>query len=349
MAERKTKYTNADLRREGGPATEYGPWGQTEAGRKRYEHIIGPDSADDIMEGAKSTLRKVQPLKAELNNADRQFRDPTYARAQADASNTGKQFVRGVRESPVSQGAMLAGSVIPSPLQPVFAGGLAAEGAADFAENPGVVSGIGALLSAWPGMSLASKALKGRAAAQEGRQVAEGLFRMGGKSRGSEIPYRAGSGVSTPFPPRRYGQSSPRAPFAHEMNVRTNRQTGQQFVGDSPLTPQPGNIPRTSMQSLVDDVPESFEVVDEGAEFARAQAQQAQPSGADAEAIRTLLGVDVGPPVTKVPRGVSGAEPEDIIRRSGGAFNKDYQMPREEMDALMDDPDVLRFLQMFGR
>lgn len=196
MAERKTKYTNADLKPQGGSATEYGPWTRTPAIDAEYAKIVdAPMSIDEIMASAKGALQKVQPLKAELNNADRKFRDPQYAKAQQDAANVPKQFVRGIRESPVAQGAMLAGAMIPSPLEPVFGGLLAADAAARTIEQPSAMNALIAGASAMPLVSTLRKMHGAAAATREGRQVAEGLYRQTGKSRGSEVPYRMGGSV----------------------------------------------------------------------------------------------------------------------------------------------------------
>lgn len=198
MAERKTRYTNADLKT-GGPATEYGPWTQTDAGKARYDEIIGePINVDEIIASAKGTLRNVQPLQASINDANRRVLDPKYAAVQQDLANAPKQFVRGVRENPISQGAIVAGSLIPSPLQPAFGGLLAADAAAQVVEQPSAMGALIAGTSALPLMSTLRGMHRASSVAREGKQVAEGLYRQTGMSRGSEVPYRMGSGVSTP-------------------------------------------------------------------------------------------------------------------------------------------------------
>lgn len=144
----------------------------------------------DPLIGAKASLRQAQPLQALLNEVNRQNLEPQHQAAQDRAGNAPREFLRGVRESPVAEAALMAGSVIPSPAQPVFAGLSALEAGADFAEAPGLGSGINAALAALPGAQQIRSAMKLAKTTREGKQVAEGMFRMGGASRGAEKTYR---------------------------------------------------------------------------------------------------------------------------------------------------------------
>lgn len=200
MAERKTKYTNADLVPERPRFTT-----RIEQAPRRSSDPVdmlveSGTSVDDLLAGAKAALRRSQPLQALLNDVSRQQHDDEAAVAQARAANPVRNFVQGVRESPVSQGAMALGSIVPSPIQPGMAALLALDAGAQFAEDPSVMNAAGAGLMAVPGLAAGSRALKAGKAAKEGKRVAEGLYRQTGMSRGREVPYRMGGATQANRP-----------------------------------------------------------------------------------------------------------------------------------------------------
>ena len=145
MAEKKTRtYTNADTKRTPMTVTVEKPI------NRAYQDMLDEPSIDEILAGAKASLRRSEPLAQSIRNAgNKQGRiagDAAGAREQKRLSNPVRQFVRGVRESPVAQGALVAGSVLPTPIQPAMASLLALEGAADFAEDPSLTNaGVAAL------------------------------------------------------------------------------------------------------------------------------------------------------------------------------------------------------------
>jgi hypothetical protein len=121
MAERKTRWTDADLKKEGGPATEYGPWGQSDAGKARYDQIVGePTSIDEILAGAKQVLHKpsfANQIAAGQSAAN--LRQPEVdARVEANPMPTGRDALRallmapGVVPGPVGVGANLASAAL---------------------------------------------------------------------------------------------------------------------------------------------------------------------------------------------------------------------------------------------
>jgi hypothetical protein len=188
----KTKWTNADLVPEGKPGTIYGEWTVTKDNRKnkpnKLDELLAEGvTLDDIMRDATRVSKQWAPG---LDDAYRDQRLAAAGKIQESYSPV-REFVRGVRESPVAQGGLVAGSLIPSPLQPLFGAALTAESAADFAEQPGIMSGIGAAMGAIPGVRGAQRFVRGRKAAAEGKKVAEGLYRQTGIRRGTEVPYRA--------------------------------------------------------------------------------------------------------------------------------------------------------------
>ena len=355
MAERKTKYTNADLKAQGGPATEYGPWTQTEAGRRRYEEIISPSpSAVDLLNDAKTSLRNAQPMQALLNDVSRQHYDIPAEAAQRDAANMPKQFLRGVRESPVSQGALVAGSVLPTPAAPIFGGLMSVQSLLDTIENPSLLNAGMTALGVVPGVKALNKLGKSRAAAKEGRDVAEKLYRGTGMSRGSEVPYRAGGSVG-PFPPRPTGGPRPTPPRPTGGFQRPELNMEGLPGPPASFTPQPYNDPRrqnvrsvidslvagdtaapkragASMASLMDDVPE-MQVVDDIPEVfssvdeATGYAGRNRPQASEPEDLTDILDTIAGKR-TRYPMGATGDEYAGI-RETGGAFKQPNLTPEE--------------------
>ena len=185
MAERKTRWTDADLKREDGPTTEYGPWTQTNAGKARYDEIIGePTSIDEILAGARRVLREPSfaNTMAAGETAAASRRPEVAARVAANPMPSGQDALRAL---------LMVPGLIPGPVG--VGSQLASAGLAASEGNLGSAGASAAMAMLPYGMGRAAG--KARQATQEGRKVAEGLYRQTGISRGSEVPYRMGGSV----------------------------------------------------------------------------------------------------------------------------------------------------------
>jgi hypothetical protein len=200
MAEKKTKWTNADLKPQGGPATEYGPWTRTPQVDAEYDKMIdAPMSLDDIMAGAKQTLQRTKGLSEDAQGL-------IYAKNSADAAAGHGRAIEQAGRDRARAGANLAlgtASLAGGPVMWAGSAGLGALEGVDALEagSPGSAA-LAALLGAVPaglaGVKAARGAWAGRKAAKEASKIAEGMYRQTGMSRGSEIPYRMGGSVQTP-------------------------------------------------------------------------------------------------------------------------------------------------------
>lgn len=325
MANEKRVWTNADVKRHerttlpaGDPRlTQEGPWTRSPEAMAALDAIVNEGfdgSADDVLRGARETLKRTQPFQAAMNDVDRQMAEPGQAAAQSRAASMPRAFVEGVRQSPTAQGAMIAGSLIPTPAQPAFAGLLALDQAARVYEDPSVAGAAMAGASLIPGAGAALRMGRGAKAAKDGKQVAEGMFRATGLRRSQEVPYRAGPSAGSRYNTEPYRPSG----YARERDALSPNASITQRVDDVPV-PQRSGMGRgpdpdaeaaiAGMDDLLQGVPTGRAA--QSAEEVYANFDSGMPAGP--LAILDRLSRDMrtraaGPQVQRVPMGRTGSE-----------------------------------------
>jgi hypothetical protein len=202
MAERKTKYTNADLKPQGGPATEYGPWTRTPQVDAEYDKMLGePTDINEIMAGAKKVVNSNTQFAAARDrdalDKSRSFKPATTSQRIGNAVREYTPDVLTKLISPIANAASLPLMTTPAGMP------LAGIGAIESLINPDSsmvdrgMSLAAMLPAAGAAKLLAGRGAKAAGAAGEARKVAEGMYRQTGMSRGVEKPYRMGGSVQS--------------------------------------------------------------------------------------------------------------------------------------------------------
>lgn len=241
MAEKKTKWTNADLKT-GGPATEYGPWSLKDG--RNYDEVIrgGGDTVEEILASARQFLAKPTVV-GDIRSAERAGYQNQAAEAQRRAEE-GSTLLGELKQHPIEAAKR---GVLGASLPLSFAGGgigaaasipFALEAGSNLAEDPSLWNASMLALSAVPGAQWARQAPKAVAPAITQAQWAR-------KLRPSQIAAKADQW--TP-------QRPPPAPqFGGPQNIRNS---GQRFPA-APVAPA-----RSSMDALLQDTPDiPFEVL----------------------------------------------------------------------------------------
>ena len=151
MAERKIKWTNADLKASGGPATEYGPW--TTKLDADYDQAIGGGDIDTILADARrvANRRSVvddasgKPTRAEeIRRLGQRASTPTQTEQELRRQSTLGGITRDTFDAAMLPAAFTG---VGAPIAAAYYG---IRGLEDFVENPSVGSASMAALGAVP-------------------------------------------------------------------------------------------------------------------------------------------------------------------------------------------------------
>jgi hypothetical protein len=190
MAERKTSWTNADLKPLGGPATEYGPWKSVD---RQYDDLLNEPSFDEIMSGARNAVASSSAFAA-ARDRDMQDRSRSF-----EPATTKQRIGNAVREytpdvltkliSPIANAASLPLMGTPAGLP------LAGLGAIESLISPDssmVERGL-SLATMLPAAGILAKGAKaGKAATTSSRIWPKDMYRR----QATEVPYRMDGAVA---------------------------------------------------------------------------------------------------------------------------------------------------------
>lgn len=263
MAERKTKYTNADLKPQGGPATEYGPWTRTPESAAALQAIIGDDvGIDQILADAKQALATPTVGTDWFNSLLESQRASGVARATP--MPTGKDAIRSL---------LMVPGLLPGPV-----GVTAQLGSAALAASEGNFgeAGMNTALAALPyGMGKLGKAVDaeqdvvrfvkhayppGRGSAAAGE--ASGIIPRGPKPR--PTPYTPGQrpqglppvGLPGRVAPRQLPAGQRQLPPARgsmDALLQETRDVPFEVVNEAPVTQVPGTM--SEIDELIRGIP----------------------------------------------------------------------------------------------
>lgn len=329
MAQRKTSYTNADLKT-GGPSTVYGEWRTTgKPQQTKLDQLLNEGrNIEDVLAEARGTIASTNQYAYNRDKPANDAKADTAIRNAERASSLSGQIAanpgRTIREGVM--GAALPLSFASGPVGAAAAVPLSIEALSQFAQDPSLLGAGMAAATALPAMRMARGAKKAAAMADPFPRATAGA--KWAQSR--EVPYRGGSGVSTPSMPQASAAPS-RVPAPVEesgLRIVAKKQLEEakrrRFDAIENRPPEP--IRTGSMASLVDDAGEAAD-----REFMAANPPKSK----------------FAPPTTKVPMGVGGDEYASI-RENGGAFNKELNTLTPE-EAAAEDEFWVRIAQMFGR
>ena len=365
MAERKTKYTNADLKVQGGPATEYGPW--TTKLDADYDQAIGGGDIDTILADARrvANRRSVvddasgKPTRAEeIRRLGQRASTPTQTEQELRRQSTLGGIARDTFDAAMLPAAFTG---VGAPIAAAYYG---VRGLEDFVADPSVMSGSIAALGAVPYAGKAAgkllpKAAKAMTQAEWARKLRPSQVAAKADQWTPPRPPSAGPGAKTtgtgwepaPWPgiPKPTSAAAPKPSGRPELNMEGLPGPPANF------TPQPYNDPRrqnvrsvidslvagdtpaprrtgASMASLMDDVPE-LQLRDEVPEVfssvdeATGYAGRNRPQASEPEDLTDILDSIAGKR-TRYPMGATGDEYAGI-RETGGAFKQPNLTPEE--------------------
>ena len=201
MAQKKTSYTNADLKR-GEPGTEYGEWkttGKPKDPKNELDRLLNEGrNIEDIMAEAQGTLTSANRYAYDRDKpandaaADMAIRNAerTSTLGGQIAANPGRTMREGV------MGAALPLSFAGGPVGAAAAVPLSIEALNSFADDPSILGGLGVAATAIPGARLL------KAGAKEAQAIKDIRATYGAGDMGAAFsrqkPYSMGRSVQTP-------------------------------------------------------------------------------------------------------------------------------------------------------